>query len=174
MSDYDLPIDTLIVPEDEVFNYNRFLNYGLQVSTKEYVCLSNNDVVYAPDALGKLIDKLAVYDSVSPWDPFSSPSKFKERVDQEGYGTGSHVNGWCICTTKKTLKAIGSRFDENFSFWYADDDYAKTLQSKNLTHALIADAEVSHLGSRSHHLWSSDQLYEKTHGQTNIFANKWK
>lgn len=174
LSDYELPIDIQFVPDDASFNYNKFLNYGLKFSNSEYVCFSNNDVVYDKHALKTLIDKLNDYDSVSPWEQKTSPQFFSEKKDHIGYGTGRYVTGWCFCTTKKTLNAIGSKFDESFSFWCADDDYARTLEKHNLTHALIGDAVVLHHGEQSHNLWPADERLHQTHGQCRIFEDKWK
>ena len=46
-----LPIDTLYIPEDAEFNYNKFLNYGLTFCKHDYLCISNNDVYYNKDVL---------------------------------------------------------------------------------------------------------------------------
>lgn len=174
LQDYELPIDTFIVPDDSVFNYNKFLNYGLEASTKENVCFSNNDVVYEKNALDILVERLNVYDSVSPWEEKTSPKFFSKKQDYTGYSTGRHVTGWCICTTKRTLSKMGSKFDESFSFWCADDDYSKTLETHGLVHALIGDATVLHYGEQSHNLWSSEERMHQTVGQCKIFDNKWK
>ena len=37
----NLPIDHFVVPNDEVFNYNRYQNYGLEHSNSNFICFSN-------------------------------------------------------------------------------------------------------------------------------------
>ena len=168
--DLKLPIDTIYVPEEE-FNYNKFLNYGLQFCNNDYVCISNNDVIYESNTLKGLVDSLDKYDSVSPWDNRDSWKFHKERKTYEGYKTTVHLTGWCIVTKKETLEKIGGGFDERFEFWYQDDDYSKLLQQHKLTHALIGDVSVYHLGQQSHNLL--DNVDKKTEGMSAVYLNKW-
>lgn len=173
-NEYLLPIDVFYVPDDEKFNYNKFQNYGISLSKNDIVCFSNNDVIYSPHTLKSLCDNLSLYDSVSPWEPSVSPLFHSERSNKIGYATRKYITGWCICTTKKTLETIGSKFDESFSFWYADDDYSKLLEKHKLTHALIGDAEAVHLIEQSHNLWNPEDRISQTTGQSEKFELKWK
>lgn len=61
-----LPIDVFFVPDDEKFNYNKFLNHGLKFCIHNNICISNNDVVYNNNTLSGLVKSLETYDSVSP------------------------------------------------------------------------------------------------------------
>jgi hypothetical protein len=169
--DLYLPIDKIIIPEEEQFNYNKFLNYGINACENEYICISNNDVVYESNTLKVLVDSLAKYDSVSPWDNRDSWDFHEMRGTYEGFRTTIHVTGWCIVTKKETLDKIGGTFDEQFEFWYQDDDYSSLLQQHNLTHALIGDVSVYHLGQKSHDLL--DNKKQKTEGMKQKFLNKW-
>ena len=170
--DLKLPIDTIYIPEEEEFNYNKFLNYGLQFCKNDFICITNNDVIYESNTLKVLVDSLDKYDSVSPWDNRDSWKFHKERKTYEGYRTTIHLTGWCIVTTKETLKNIGGSFDERFEFWYQDDDYSRLLQQNNLTHALIGDVSVYHLGQQSHKLF--EDVNKKTQGMSEVFLRKWK
>jgi GT2 family glycosyltransferase len=167
-----LPIDVFYVPDDETFNYNKFQNYGLKFSKNKFICFSNNDVIYQADTMHTLVSYLSVYDSVSPWEQTYSPRYFSRRGVYEGYNTRQHLTGWCFCTTRDTINKIGGQFDESFSFWYADDDYAKLLEANNLKHALIGDTTVVHLVEQSRDLLG-DTLENQTTGQQKIFNNKW-
>ena len=77
-------------------------------------------------------------------------------------------------TTKGVLNTIGSKFDEKFSFWFADDDYSKMLETSGLKHALIGDALVEHRVGQSHGLWPSHQRHAQTDGMGKVFEEKWK
>lgn len=167
-----LPVDVFFVPDDSAFNYNRFQNYGLTFSKNKYICFSNNDVIYQEDTLHTLTNYLSVYDSVSPWEQNYSPRYFTSRGIYEGYETRQFLTGWSFCTTRDTINKIGGKFDESFSFWYADDDYAKLLEANNLKHALIGDTTVVHLVEQSRDLLG-DKIDEKTTGQEKIFKAKW-
>jgi len=168
-----LPIDVFFVPDDETFNYNKFQNYGLSFSKNKYICFSNNDVIYQDNTLCTLVQYLSVYDSVSPWEQTYSPRYFSKRGIYEGYNTRQYLTGWCFCTTRETINKIGGKFDESFSFWFADDDYARLLEANNLKHALIGDTTVVHLVEQSKDLLG-DQLEKQTIGQEKTFNNKWK
>jgi GT2 family glycosyltransferase len=172
LDELKLPIDVFFVPEDEVFNYNKFQNYGLGFSQNKFICFSNNDVIYQQDTLHTLVKYLSVYDSVSPWEQTYSPRYFPVRGIYEGYNTRQHLTGWCFCTTRDTINKIGGKFDEDFSFWFADDDYARLLETNNLRHALVGDTTVIHLVEQSKDLLG-DQLEEQTTGQEKVFTNKW-
>ena len=170
--DLKLPIDVLYIPDDEVFNYNKFLNYGLNYCKHDFICISNNDVIYEANTLKVLVDYLDKYDSVSPWDNNDSWKFHPARGTYEGYKTTSHLTGWCIVTKRSTLEKIGGTFDENFAFWYQDNDYAELLKTHNLTHALIGDVSVYHLGQRSLKLFG-EKVNEMTHGLLDTFNQKW-
>jgi len=170
--DLKLPIDTIYIPEEEEFNYNKFLNYGLQFCKNDFICITNNDVIYESNTLKVLVDSLDKYDSVSPWDNRDSWKFHKERKTYEGFRTTIHITGWCIVTKKETLDKIGGEFDEQFEFWYQDDDYSRLLQQHKLTHALIGDVSVYHLGQQSHKLL--DDKKQATEGMMHNFLNKWQ
>jgi len=169
----NLPIDHFIVPSDEVFNYNRYQNYGLEYSNSNFICFSNNDVIYDRDTLETLVKYLSKYDSVSPWERSMSDRFFKTRGVYEGYSTRQFVTGWCFMTKRSTLDCIG-KFDERFSFWFADDDYSKMLQTNNLKHAIIGDTTVDHMVAQSHDLWAEEDRHKQTDGLGIVFENKWK
>lgn len=158
--------DVLIIPEIE-FNYNKFINIGLQKTKTNYILISNNDVIYDKNCLSILKQKLdEKYDSVSP------TTKYIDN-DIEGYEVGKIVTGWSIMFKKQILDKIGY-FDERFTFWYQDNDYSNWLKKCRLKHALIKNAYINHLSGQSHHLLNGEELYNKTHGLTKIFENKWK
>lgn len=171
--DLKLPIDVFYIPDDKIFNYNRYLNYGLTFCKGENICISNNDVIYDRNTLEVLINYLDKYDSVSPWDLNSSKNYYKEKGIYEGYSTGSHITGWCIVTKQSTIQKIGGKFDEQFSFWCQDDDYSMLLKSNNLKHALIGDVSVLHTSGQSHKLFDQSELHKQTLGLQPLFFKKW-
>lgn len=172
--DLKLPIDILFVPDDEKFNYNKFLNYGLEFCNNTNICISNNDVIYNVNTLAGLVKSLKTYDSVSPWDTNSS-FRFHPQKENiyEGYDVTSHVTGWCIVTTRETINKIGGKFDERFSFWYQDNDYAMSLKEKKLKHAMIGHCDVAHYVGLSHDLFNEEDRVKQTHGLLEVFEQKW-
>lgn len=90
-----------------------------------------------------------------------------------GYTVSCHVCGWFILTNKDVINEIGGFFDENFKFWYQDDDYSKTLQSKSIPHFLVKNSIIYHKLSKSHNLLR-DKHFEYTDGMLTTFTKKWK
>lgn len=152
------------------FNYNEFLNIGLSYIEDNKIIISNNDVLFHRDCLNILNDKLNDYDSVSPFDTNNLDHK-QGFILKEGYQVGKEVTGCCIGLTSNTLKEIG-KFDEQFSFWYQDNDYANLLKLKNLKHCLVEDAKITHFSRQSHEL-IKESLYEMTHGLEKNYNKKW-
>ena len=171
--DLKLPIDVLYIPDETEFNYNKFLNYGIQHCKHDFICISNNDVIYESNTLNGLVGCLDRYDSVSPWDNNVSWKYHSTRDTYEGYETTEHLTGWCIVTKRNTLEKIGGSFDERFAFWYQDDDYAELLKKNNLIHALVGDVSVYHLGQQSLKLFGN-KVSKMTHGLLDKFNQKWK
>ena len=165
-------VDELIVPNIE-FNYNKFLNLGLKKTKTDYILISNNDVMYEENCLNILVNKLIKkYDSVCPLDISTNLTTTSEE-DIAWYTIGKLVTGWSILFKKEILNKIGY-FDEQFSFWYQDNDYANWLEKCKLKNALIPTALIHHYGKQSHNLMTTEELYEKTHGSSLLFENKWK
>ncbi len=166
-----LPIDNIVFPK-QTFNYNKFLNIGLKECNNEKILITNNDVFYENDTLKILTSHLSDYDSVSPWDIRTTPLLYKQRGIYEGYDTSRHIAGYSILTTRSVINTIGG-FDERFTFWYADDDYALSLKANNLKHALIGYASVLHGFEKSHSLFDDEERRKRTYGSREIFLNKW-
>lgn len=159
----DMMLPAKFVFPEEKFNYNRFLNIGFQnLSSRDKVIISNNDVVYEPGCIERLFKELDKYDSVSPTEHLQET--------QIGNKVGHHVKGWCIGLTSKVYEAMGE-WDERFTFWYQDNDYCSFIRENNFTHALIGNAVAHHEGSKSHGILND--LHGMTHGSIETLKNKW-
>ncbi|TNE62722.1 MAG: hypothetical protein EP335_11210 [Alphaproteobacteria bacterium] len=140
----------LLVP-DEPFNFNRFLNLGLESVTADYYALCNNDIDFAPDwfdAIERMAGLMPEVGSFSPmcpdWPRQQSLLAGGSRPVIMGYRPSFELSGWCIVLRQATWRAIGP-FDEAFRFYFADDDYAMTLRAHNIRHALVPASHVRHL-----------------------------
>ena len=167
----NIPLNCKFIFPDEPFNYNRFLNLGIETINDDKILISNNDVVYQEGSLAKLSEALDVYDSVSPKDLNNHKHEFFYDKPSEGYDIGVHITGCSIGVNRKTLNKIG-KFDESFKFWYQDNDYANLLKKHNLKHALIPEAITTHKGFSSHKLLG-EKLNDMTHGLESTYKGKW-
>ena len=166
----------VIQPKVE-FNYNKFLNIGLKECKNEWVLISNNDTIYHKNFLESLIDANNQDMEILSMSPMDDDWHRHKLFDKSisiyyGYRTSYEVAGWSILVNKSVIDKIGG-FDEQFTFWYQDNDYAKLLEINGIKHALITNSKVTHLLSRSHGLIEPEKKYQMTDGLGTTFFKKW-
>jgi len=135
----------------ESFNYNRFMNIGIGMTSGEYVCLCNNDLLFQPRWCTNMLKAMESEHllSASPLCPKTQGATFKTGPNIDyGYSNAKHLSGWCIFTDRFLYEIIGL-IDEDFPFWFADNAYAEQLKKHNVKHALIRNSWVEHKGSRT-------------------------
>jgi GT2 family glycosyltransferase len=178
MKPYQYPGTKTIYP-DVAFGYNRYLNIGIKATNNPFVCLCNNDLVFHQDWATELLKAFRQYPVLSSANPYSQNFDYDIRI-KEGANVirrdktmdmNGVLTGWCIFAKRSIFKKIGL-FDEQFTFWYADNDYDQTLRKHGLKHALVKSSLVTHLFCQSHDLLL-DKLEELTTGQRAIFDKKW-
>jgi len=175
---YDLPNTETIHPEVS-YGYHRYLNIGRKAGNSKYVCLCNNDLTYENIWSTEIMDFMESrpdIKSASPWCPQTQGSNI-EHTDKAyvGYQVRGELAGWCIFQQRSIYETIGD-LDERFEFWYCDNDYGKTLESKKILHALIPPSVVNHhaemIGETGKTLDESSKT-DMTIGQTDVFNKKW-
>lgn len=132
---------------DEKFNYNRFMNYGFQKGTADYVAFCNNDLIFTKDWANNLLKTMQAHkiNSASPLDSLY----YSELANQgiiKGYEVGKIVAGWCIVVNRKFFENLGG-FNDYVRFYCSDNVYAEQLKRKGEMHALITNSIVNHLGN---------------------------
>ena len=161
------------------FGYNRYLNIGLRLSSSEYVCLCNNDLIFhkgwATNILKAMQNDPELL-SASPYSTNPHKTRFGLNVSDNieyGYDIRRYLAGWCIFQKRKIYSYIGL-FDESFVFWYADNDYSETIKKKGIKHALVLNSVVEHVESKT--LNKNDQATRRklTQEQRKIFEKKWR
>jgi GT2 family glycosyltransferase len=140
----------IIVP-DEVFNFHRFLNIGINEASGDYIALCNNDLIFSKNwftEMMKVKDFNPEIMSFSPYDENSNRTS-KEIIATNdfvvGYEIQKQMTGWCFVVNNKVFNKIGA-LDERFNFYYADNDYTMCLRKYNIKHALVTKSIVNHLG----------------------------
>lgn len=177
-SPYNFEFENIeIIKPNEPFNYNRFLNFGLDQCKNDWIILSNNDIIYTQNWLTYLLDEYNKNNeilSMSPYEPNWHKGYFPTALDINfGYHAKTYITGWCIVINKKVFETIG-KFDEQFPFWYQDDDYGKTIEKHKIKHALVKKSIIYHLGSQSHVLLANrGGQHELTWLQKSVFDKKW-
>jgi len=142
----------VIVPL-ETFNFHRFLNIGIKKSTGQYIALCNNDLLFQNnwfteiEIIAKQNEKIMSFSPVEKC-LAGSLEKNGDMGYEIGYKVMTHIKGWCLVVKKELFQKIGL-LDETFDFYYADNDYAMTLKSNNILHALVLKSCVIHLEKQS-------------------------
>jgi len=178
MKPYQYPGTQTIYPE-ATFGYNRYLNIGINLTSSDYVCLCNNDLIFHKGWASELIKVFRQYPQIGSANPFCPLFGYHEKIingenvmwRRNTMDINGVVTGWCIFVKREILNKIGP-LDERFTFWYADNDYDQTLRKNKVDHVLVKSSVVTHLGSKSHDLLEK-RKEELTTGQWTVYADKW-
>jgi hypothetical protein len=166
---------------NEPFNYNRFINHTLDYLQGEWVIISNNDVGYERgwfSEMMKIHEMRPDIQSFSPRDPMLYMKYFDWHfIDSpdhyyESYLVTEAVMGWCIVIKRTALDKIVP-FDETFDMYYQDNDYARTIESKGIEHALVRHSIATHLNTASITKLDKAKM-DKMQEDKLKFENKWK
>lgn len=151
---------TVFWPNGE-FNYNAYLNQGASLTPSDYICFSNNDVVFSSNWADKLVEKLNQgYGSAAPYCP-----RYHSRVgitsNISGYKVGKIFPGWCFMLTKKSYKKICG-LSENYKYWCSDNIVSKQLEDEGIKHILVYDSKVTHLNDQTGQLLDAETKKQYT------------
>ena len=184
----------IIIP-NVPFNYNKFLNIGLEKCKTDFIVMSNNDVVFNKDWFTNITSKMVECNAVSgsPYNDklFVQPQNrigrngMRNRMMMrrmrnkrnlipdvwEGYEVSKQVQGHCIVSKKSVLDNI--KFDDRFEFFYQDNDYAKQLELFGFKHILVKKSVVEHIGKASHQLLNGTNTELESRMKI-VFEEKWK
>lgn len=173
---YQYPFCRTIFPKIP-FNYNRYMNKGIKNGKAPIVCLCNNDLVFHPGWASRLLaafEKYPELESVSPLCEINHRERgiFPNTGIYRGYEVRKHVTGWCLVFKRSMLQKTGL-LDERFKFWFADNDFAKTLEKNEILHGLITDSQVDHLESTTLKTKSAKEQLMLTAEERYLYECKW-
>lgn len=158
---------TIRAPEE--FAYNAFANAGAQLGSAPWIMVANNDLLFEPGWLSPLLS--AGHPVVSPKCP-DEKRQAGVTSNEVGYQTGRHFSGWCFAIRRELWERIGG-FDEDFTFWCADDAVIQQVLAVGVKPMLVPASRVRHLGSITHQS-SPDPMGERTWAQVWKFEQKYK
>lgn len=175
---HEYPQDNVkVIQPNEKFNYNKFLNIGLEYCDNDWILITNNDTIYEKNFIENMMDahnKDMDLLSMSPMDVdsgYQSDMGFDKSVHY-GYEIMKQLVGWSILMNKKIIDIIG-KFDENFTFLYQDADYAKKLEINNIKHGCVTNSRAKHLVNVSHGLIEPEEYEKMTTGMEKMFKTTW-
>ena len=172
-------VDTYVVIKER-FNYNRFINHAMEHVKRDWVLISNDDVVYDTPwfhEIQEVMYERPDISSFSPMDPmlhkmYYSDLYFLDKRYVEGYNITEHVSGWAILVKKEALDKMG-KFDEQFDMYYQDNDYAEVLKQNGFKHALVKPAFAYHKGTELIREHYSEEKIAKLAEDEKKFRTKW-
>lgn len=127
------------------FNYNRFANEAIQTGTSEWVVIANNDLIFHPGWLSKLLE--TNYPVMSPRNPKDSRQK-NVAVNLSGYDNFINFSGWCYMMKRSIWEDIGG-LDECVDFWCSDDVVIEQLKKIGVPPMVVSSSTVEHLASQT-------------------------
>jgi glycosyltransferase involved in cell wall biosynthesis len=166
---------------------------GLKAASAEMVCISNNDIVYEPGCLEKLVEPLnrAAWigvtspetvmpeGSVVPF--FAEPARYDPSHRERGCRVG--YAGWSFVFRQADFP---ESFDRRFRLWYQDKDFLYTLLFRRRGNTpfrwpapgkvpvIAAGARVSHAYHASHDQLAPDWIKGQTDRDRRAFNRKWQ
>ncbi|MBL4833145.1 MAG: glycosyltransferase [Pseudomonas sp.] len=159
------------------FNYHRYMNEGIKRTSGEFVAICNNDLYFHAGWASALLNEFVVdaeLYSASPACSIHHPQNgfaLNSGV-YPGYRVLKEISGWCLVFRRSMLEITGL-LDERFYFWYADDDYARTMEKHHLKHALVTSSVVDHLDSKTLATHTSVRQRLMTKRAKYDFEEKW-
>ena len=137
----------------EPFGYHAYMNIGIRQTSAPYVCLCNNDLYFHRGWATSILQSFAKNPELQSTSPFCTRHHPSMGLAADsglllGYEIRREVAGWCLFFRRSMLDTTGL-LDETFRFWFADNDYARTLEKHHLPHALVTSSLVDHLESRT-------------------------
>lgn len=174
---YQYPSSNTIY-SNKKFGYHRYMNIGIKLSNNPYICLCNNDLIFHKNwasAMLQVFREDQLIESASPICSIHHPAHGigLDSGIHVGYKVRKEITGWCLFFKRSILKRTGL-LDEHFSFWYADNDYAKTLEKHKIKHALVTNSVVDHIESKTLKTLDKKAQLKITERERFYYEYKWE
>jgi hypothetical protein len=138
------------------------MNRGIRSSRAPYVCLLNNDLVFSPGWLSRLVEIAKAHPEIGVLNPASNT--FGERpprgVSLEAYAQlleakrGLYVEvgmciGFCMLIRRELIERIGTLSEEVERIFFEDEDYCMRAQVAGFRCVVVQSAYVHHAEHRT-------------------------
>ena len=151
------------------FNYNRFVNRGIQLGFAPWILVANNDLIFHDGWLHSLlaIDE----DVVSPKCP---RDRRQAHITEPtaGYQLAEHWSSWCYLMRRKLWYRLGG-LNEDCTFWCCDDSVLEQLKAIDVAPVLVPDSVVEHLLSQTLKTTTDEEYADFTWRNVALFNEKY-
>jgi GT2 family glycosyltransferase len=177
LAPYQYPSTTTVYPKKS-FGYHKFMNIGIQMSHSPYVCICNNDLLFHKHWASEILKAFEADPTLYSASPACSMHHPAQQISLQsgihyGYEVRKELVGWCLFF-KRDMLSITGKLDPAFKFWFADNDYSKTLQKYRLKHALVTSSMVDHLESTTLKTKATTEQQKLTAGERFYYEYKWE
>ena len=172
-------------------------NQGLKLSSGQYICIANNDLIFSKNCIEILQNTLKKHKWIGLASPytlqdqnrkvpfFALPAVAYEKNNFDEYKKNNRIGftGWCFMFRKKdSLKG----FDPKYFLWYQDDDFLNQQLFHNRgvppfrfpapgkVPIVVSGAEVKHQYSSSHDQLNEQWIKKTTDKEKKYFKQKWR
>lgn len=154
--------DVVLLQNDTNEGFPRGMNRGLQASRAPSVCLLNNDLVFTPGWLSRMLEVAQQHPELGVLNPESSTfGRYPPRgVSLDAYAQsldakrGLYVEvgmciGFCMLIRREVLSRIGFLTEEVERIFFEDEDYCMRAQEAGFRCAVVSSAYVHHAEHRT-------------------------
>ena len=172
-------------------------NQGLKLSSGEYICIANNDLIFSKGCIEALKSTLENHKWVGLVSPYTFQDKNRNvpffALPAVAFGKDNFKDyrkhhrigytGWCFMFRKKDML---NGFDPKYFLWYQDDDFLNQQLYHNRgippfrfpapgkVPLIISNAEVKHQYSSTHDQLNEKWIKKTTNKEKKYFKKKWR
>tara|TARA_B100000427_G_scaffold328603_1_gene342134 strand:- start:459 stop:2198 length:1740 start_codon:yes stop_codon:yes gene_type:complete len=172
-------------------------NQGLALSSGDFICIANNDLVFSKNCIEKLTATLQKHSWIGLVSPYTSQDKNRKvpffslsavpysKKNFKTYKKHHRIGytGWCFMFRKKDSL---NGFDPKYFLWYQDDDFLnqQLFQNRGIppfrfpapgkVPIVVSGAEVEHQYSSSHDQLDEQWVNYTTENEKIYFKKKWR
>ena len=155
--------------------FPRGMNRGIAASRAPYVCLLNNDLLFTPGWLAKMIQVADAHPDIGVLNPVSSTfgNHPPRGISLEAYAEsleaqrGLYVEvgtciGFCMLIKRQVIERIGLLTEEVERIFFEDEDYCMRAQASGFRSVVVSGAYVYHAEHRTvKRMGEREQLFQR-------------
>lgn len=145
-----LATDCQYIRNDIPVGWCKSINLGLDKCTGDYILISNNDVVFTPNWIDKLINHFDDNPNLGLLGPTTNNANSKQHIQYNNdlkYESTDYLQFFCVLLSKKCFEKVGF-LDERFGLGGQDDaDYCFRAIENGFDVGIARDTFIYHYGS---------------------------
>lgn len=154
--------EVVVLQNETNEGFPKGMNRGMRASQAPYVCLLNNDLLFTPGWLSRMIEVATAHPEIGVLNPTSSnfgnyPPRgvsLNDYAAQLAVKDGTYVEvgvciGFCLLIKREVINRLGYLSEEVERAFFEDEDYSMRVQAAGFRCVVVETAYVFHAGHRS-------------------------